>query len=82
MFQYLEKIDPQKRQMRFYSLTLSKTLFGEWCLVREWGRIGTKGGQRKCHYGSSRALMQRQMKFLAGQKQRRGYVCQARPSRG
>lgn len=74
MFQYLEKIDPEKRQMRFYALTLDETLFGEWCLTREWGRIGSKGGQRMCHFGSSRAEIQHQMDAIAAQKQRRGYV--------
>lgn len=75
MFQYLEKIDPEKRQMRFYALTLDETLFGEWCLTREWGRIGSKGGQRMRHYGSSRAEVQDQMEAVSSLKQRRGYVC-------
>lgn len=77
MFQYLEKVDPDKRQMRFYVLTLGETLFGEWCLTREWGRIGTKGGQRMCHYTSLRAEAQDLMEAVSAQKQRRGYVCRA-----
>jgi predicted DNA-binding WGR domain protein len=38
---YLEKLDPAKRQARFYALHLTQTLFGNWTLVREWGRIGS-----------------------------------------
>lgn len=39
----LEKRVPEKNQFRFYRLELQPTLFGEWNLVREWGRIGRQG---------------------------------------
>jgi predicted DNA-binding WGR domain protein len=31
---------------RFYKLDVQPTLFGEWTLVREWGRIGRPGTVR------------------------------------
>ncbi|MEM1364057.1 MAG: WGR domain-containing protein, partial [Pseudomonadota bacterium] len=31
---------------RFYALSVQRTLFGEWALVREWGRIGVGGRLR------------------------------------
>jgi predicted DNA-binding WGR domain protein len=37
---YLERHDPTKNLYRFYRLSLEKNLFGEWSLMREWGRIG------------------------------------------
>lgn len=40
---YLHKRDPERRQARFYALHLMETLFGDWTLVREWGRIGSPG---------------------------------------
>ena len=40
MIAYLEKVEPKQRMLRFYSLHVAPTLFGEWALVREWGRIG------------------------------------------
>jgi len=40
---YLEKRDPARRQARFYALHVAPTLFGDWTLVREWGRIGSPG---------------------------------------
>ena len=40
---YLEKRNPAKRQARFYTLRVTPTLFGDWTLVREWGRIGSPG---------------------------------------
>ena len=39
----LEKLAPDKNQFRFYRLDLQPTLFGEWSVVREWGRIGRQG---------------------------------------
>lgn len=46
MLTRLEKIIPVKRQRQFYTLSIGQTLFGEWCLIREWRRIGVAGGQR------------------------------------
>ena len=31
---------------RFYCITLLQNLFGEWCLLIQWGRQGTMGTQR------------------------------------
>lgn len=39
----LIKIDEEKNQRRFYNLHLVPTLFGDWSLVREWGRLGSAG---------------------------------------
>ena len=36
---YLEKVDPSRRMMRFYAIWIAPTLFGEWAMVREWGRV-------------------------------------------
>lgn len=42
---HLRCIDPATNKRRFYALSIQRTLFGEWALVREWGRIG--GGSRR-----------------------------------
>jgi predicted DNA-binding WGR domain protein len=39
----LHRIDPEQGIRRFYSLMIEKDLFGTIRLVRNWGRIGTKG---------------------------------------
>ena len=39
----LTRSDPSKNMHRFYALQLVPTLFGEWVLVTEWGRIGWPG---------------------------------------
>lgn len=40
----LTRIDTDKNMRRFYRLDMQPTLFGEYAVVREWGRIG-RGGQ-------------------------------------
>jgi predicted DNA-binding WGR domain protein len=39
----LTRSDPARNMHRFYALQLTATLFGEWALVAEWGRIGSAG---------------------------------------
>ncbi|WMS44521.1 WGR domain-containing protein [Acuticoccus sp. MNP-M23] len=33
-------INPANNKRRFYALSVQRTLFGGWALVREWDRIG------------------------------------------
>ncbi|KUM24271.1 hypothetical protein AU467_31120 [Mesorhizobium loti] len=40
---YIERRDPGRNMARFYALSIEGTLFGQICLVRRWGRIGTRG---------------------------------------
>jgi predicted DNA-binding WGR domain protein len=39
----LTRSEPSKNMHRFYALHLAPTLFGEWSLISEWGRIGSAG---------------------------------------
>lgn len=69
---YLERRDPDKNMKRFYAVTIAPTLFGEWAVVREWGRIGSPGTVREDWFeteNEARAACGR----LAQMKQRRGY---------
>jgi predicted DNA-binding WGR domain protein len=43
---YLERRDPAANMARFYAASIVPTLFGDWALVREWGRIGSPGTVR------------------------------------
>ncbi|MDB5537850.1 MAG: hypothetical protein JWQ65_2725 [Devosia sp.] len=40
---YIERKDAGQNMARFYALSIEETLFGQICLVRRWGRIGTRG---------------------------------------
>ena len=39
-----ERVAPDRNRYREYSIAISRDLFGEWAVVRSWGRIG--GQQR------------------------------------
>ena len=70
---HLRCIDPSKNKRRFYSLSVQRTLFGEWELVREWGRIGRAGRMRHDPYRSAGEALDA-LRALARTKSRRGYV--------
>jgi hypothetical protein len=42
----LYRIDSNKRMQRFYRLDVQPDLFGHWCFMRDWGRIGSSGQTR------------------------------------
>jgi len=48
---YLTKIDAARNMARFYVLDVQPTLFGEWALLKEWGRIGRGGQSRRATFG-------------------------------
>ncbi|MCZ8260671.1 MAG: WGR domain-containing protein [Beijerinckiaceae bacterium] len=49
----LTRIETDKNMRRFYRLDVQPTLFGEFALVREWGRIGRGGQVRSTPYPSA-----------------------------
>lgn len=70
---YLERRDVERNMARFYAVTITPTLFGEWAVVREWGRIGSPGTVREERYGSEQEALAAQKK-LGETKCRRGYL--------
>ena len=57
---------------RFYALDVQPTLFGEWALVKEWGRIGRAGQGRSALYGEKVEAEAGLVREL-GRRIRRGY---------
>ena len=51
---YLTKIAPAQNMARFYVLDVQPTLFGEWALVKEWGRVGREGQRRSACFAQRR----------------------------
>ena len=43
---YLTRTDPTRNINRFYVVAVTPTLFGEWAVLREWGRRGSPGTLR------------------------------------
>jgi predicted DNA-binding WGR domain protein len=73
MMTYLQKVDPDQNMRRFYRATVAPTLFGEWALIREWGRIGSPRGQRMEEWFNVEAKALDAMRYLISTKQRKGY---------
>ncbi|WMS45265.1 WGR domain-containing protein (plasmid) [Acuticoccus sp. MNP-M23] len=69
---HLRCIDPASNKRRFYALSVQRTLFDEWVLVREWGRIGVSGRLRRDPYSSAGPALDA-LHEIARQKTRRGY---------
>jgi predicted DNA-binding WGR domain protein len=47
---FLTRIDRTRNINRFYIVDVTPTLFGDWALVREWGRRGSPGTMRLSSY--------------------------------
>lgn len=68
----LYRIDQAKNMHRFYRLDVQPDLFGAWCLIREWGRIGSAGQTCSVPFPTSQeahTALDRQRRA----KERRGY---------
>ncbi len=67
----LHRSDPAKNLHRYYDV--QPDLFGEWCFIREWGRIGKSGQVRIVPYPTpdeAQAALDKQRR----RKERRGYA--------
>ena len=41
----LRRFDAARNMARFYAMAVQPTLFGQWAVVRRWGRINTDGSR-------------------------------------
>lgn len=69
---HLTKIEPQVNQYRFYRMEIVRSLFGDWGLIREWGRIGGGGRVRTDWFDIEEDAADARFK-LHMQKAKRGY---------
>ena len=76
---HLTRRDPDRNMARFYRIALSPTLFGEVCLIRTWGRIGTVGQIRMETFGEAGDATVAGAK-LERAKRRRGYATDEFPA--
>lgn len=51
----LTRSDDARNMQRYYRLDVQRDLFGAWCFVREWGRIGRTGQARTVSFPSPAA---------------------------
>jgi predicted DNA-binding WGR domain protein len=69
---FARRIDAARNMARYYALTLQPTLFGDTALVRNWGRIGTKG-QQKVELYPNAAEARSAFRTLCRRKAAKGY---------
>jgi len=69
---YIERRDANRNMARFYALSIEPTLFGDACLTRRWGRIGSRG-QAMIHQFEHEQDAVRLFLDLLRHKRRRGY---------
>lgn len=70
---FFRRIDPARNMARFYVVMLQPTLFGEMAVVRQWGRIGTRGREKIDCFGGDAEAISAATK-LTECKMRRGYA--------
>lgn len=70
---YVERTDPGRNMARFYALSIEETLFGQTCVVRRWGRIGTQG-KRVQHSFDTESEAVRLFLGLLRVRRTRGYL--------
>ena len=68
----LRRIDPAHNMKRFYLMQVQPDLFGGVSLIREWGRIGSRGRVLVEHHADEGEAVTALL-GLASAKVRRGY---------
>ncbi|RTM10920.1 MAG: WGR domain-containing protein [Hyphomicrobiales bacterium] len=69
---HLHRIEPALNMARYYCLSMAPSLFGDICVVREWGRIGRRGRIRIDFYGEAEEAHAARA-AIEHAKRRRGY---------
>ncbi|MDK1492859.1 WGR domain-containing protein [Sinorhizobium sp. 7-81] len=70
---YVERTDPSRNMARYYAMSIEPTLFGDACLTRRWGRIGSTGQQKTHHFDREEDAVRLFLDLLR-QKRKRGYL--------
>lgn len=69
---YLTRIETDTNMRRYYQIDLAADLFGGVVLIRNWGRIGARGQQRR-HWFADHEAAEQARHLHANRKLRRGY---------
>ena len=68
----LRRLQPKKNMARFYAIGVQPTLFGDWAVVRRWGRIGAYGRTQETWFSEPSPALACAVRFESV-KRRRGY---------
>lgn len=69
---YLECRNPDIDKFRFYAIYITKTVFGDWAIIREWGRIGSPGTIREDWFDNEHQAISKANSIVRN-RVRRGY---------
>lgn len=69
---YVERSDASRNMARYYAMSIEPNLFGDVCLLRKWGRIGTRGQMMVHHFRREEEAVRLFLDLLR-QKRKRGY---------
>ncbi|WP_029006381.1 WGR domain-containing protein [Azorhizobium doebereinerae] len=75
---YIERRDAPRNMARFYAMSIERTLFGQACLIRRWGRIGAHGQMMQHSFDREDEAVQLFLD-LQRQKRNRGYRPKGKP---
>ncbi|WP_106754630.1 WGR domain-containing protein [Pannonibacter phragmitetus] len=75
---YIERKDASKNMARFYAMSIAPTLFGDICLTRRWGRIGSQGQTMEHNFPREEEAVAMFLALLRLKRQR-GYHLRDRP---
>ncbi|UXN57757.1 WGR domain-containing protein [Phyllobacterium zundukense] len=70
---YCQRVDASRNLARYYMLSIETTLFGEAAVVRAWGRIGSRGGEKRDVFSTERDAASHFLE-LVRRKRQRGYT--------
>jgi predicted DNA-binding WGR domain protein len=70
---FFTRTDIARNIRRYYLVTVTRTLFGEWALVREWGRIGLSGTLQQRSFESERDARKEEGRSIR-RRLKRGYI--------
>jgi predicted DNA-binding WGR domain protein len=65
-------MDPARNMARFYLVSVGRSLFGDFSVVREWGRIGTIGRMRVDLFENEHVALGA-LEAIERSKRKRGY---------
>jgi predicted DNA-binding WGR domain protein len=69
---HVQRIDAARNMARYYRLAIEPTLFGNIAVVRNWGRIGTRGQERVEFFDTEMQALSLFLEILR-EKRRKGY---------
>ncbi|WP_331375343.1 WGR domain-containing protein [Sinorhizobium chiapasense] len=70
---YCQRVDASRNMARYYMVSIETTLFGEVAVVRFWGRIGRRGGEKSEVFSTERDAASHFLE-LVRRKRQKGYI--------